>query len=453
MMILVWNDRGDFVSSTLRPSPMTLVWLRLPIALLKGLAYDEKMNMTPPNSHNIFQSDRKKIILAAQYFLYFGVMGAFLPYFNLYCYKIGFNGVEIGNLAAARQVAMIIFPLIWGTLADRFKARRPIFIFASFAGAVVWGGLLLTADYGRMLLIVTIYGVFYAPLIPFLEAFTMDILGGHKKSYGRTRLWGSIAFISMVLGLGWVIDRFSIKIILSVILVGSLLQSLVALIIPNVNLKSTLPFGQGVKSVFHGRFIIFMISAFIMLLSHGAYYSFFSIHLNKLGYSTTFISSCWALASTAEIGVMLFSDRIFKRFSLKTVIIFSFLMAVIRWTVLYRVTGALAILGSQLTHAVTYGTFHMASILYVDRLIPKEVKTLGQGINNALTYGLGLMVGFYISGNLYEHFGTPFLFALSAILALVGGIVFAGFEILRPRLKPVRSVNHRDGGKRERATI
>ena len=411
------------------------------------------MNIAPQNTHNTFLSNRKKMILAAQYFLYFGVMGAFLPYFNLYCYKIGFDGVKIGNLAAARQVAMVIFPLIWGTLADRFKARRPIFIVASFASAVVWGGLLLTADYKWMLLIVTIYGVFYAPLIPFLEAFTMDILGGHKKSYGRTRLWGSIAFISMVLGLGWVIDRFSIKIILGVIFGGSLLQSLVAIGIPNVNLKNILSFSQGVKYVFHGRFIIFMISAFIMLLSHGAYYGFFSIHLNKLGYSTTFISGCWALASTAEIGAMVFSDRIFKRFSLKTVIIFSFLMAVIRWTVLYRVDGPLAILVSQLTHAVTYGTFHMASILYVDQLIPKEVKTLGQGINNALTYGLGLMVGFYISGNLYEHFGTPFLFAASAILALVGGLVFAGFEVLRPRPKPNRSVNHPGGEKRERATI
>ena len=408
------------------------------------------MNITPPDSHNIFLSNRKKFILAVQYFLYFGVMGAFLPYFNLYCYKIGFNGVEIGNLAAARQVTMIIFPLIWGTLADRFSVRRPIFILCSFAGTAVWGFLLLTADYEWMLLIVTVYGVFYAPLIPFLEAFTMDILGGHKKSYGRTRLWGSIAFISMVLGLGGVIDRFSIKIILSVILVGSLLQSLVALGIPRVNPKSTLSFGQGVKCVFHRRFIIFILSAFIMLLSHGAYYGFFSIHLNNLGYSTPFISGCWALASTAEIGVMVFSDRIFKRFSLKKVIIFSFLMAVIRWTVLYRAAGALAILVSQLTHAVTYGTFHMASILYVDQLISKEVKTLGQGINNALTYGLGLMVGFYISGNLYEHFGTPFLFAASAVLALLGGIVFTGFEILRPQKK---TVNPRDGEKRERATI
>lgn len=399
------------------------------------------MNNIPPETYPGFSRVSRKPVIAVQYFLYFGIMGAFLPYFNLYCYQIGFSGSQIGNLSAARQVTMILFPLIWGLLADRFNARRPIYILCSFASAVIWAFLLITADFRWMLLIVTVYGIFYAPLIPFLEAFTMDLLKGRKKSYGRMRLWGSIAFISMVLGLGWFIDRFSIAIILSVILAGSLLQALTSLGISNTGPVNTMPFSKGARYLFKRRFIIFILSAFLMLLSHGAYYGFFSIHLQNLGYSTTFISLCWALASTAEIGVMLFSSSIFKKFSLKGVLIFSFAAATARWIMLYMFDGAEAILLSQISHAVTYGTFHMASILYVDHLIPKEVKTLGQGINNALTYGLGLMVGFYISGNLYENLGTPLLFALSALLAILGGIVFFGNELF---------INHRGGGKKER---
>lgn len=395
------------------------------------------------NNH-ISSSDKKrflgsrKIVIAGQYFFYFGVMGAFLPYFNLYCYHLGFSGSQIGNLSAARQVAMIIFPLIWGLLADRFHARRPIYIFCSFASAAVWAFLIFTVDFWLMLCIVVVYGIFYAPIIPFLEAFTMDILKGHKKSYGRMRLWGSVAFISMVLVLGWFIDQFSIKIILSVILIASILQAVIALGIPRPRIGpvNTIPFGQGLKYLLHLRFVVFMISAFMMLLSHGAYYGFFSIHLKNLGYSTTFISGCWALASFAEIGVMIFSNRIFKKFSLQVVLTFSFLFAVIRWLALYRISNAGAILIFQLSHAITYGTFHMASILYVDQLIPKEVKTLGQGINNALTYGLGLMVGFYISGMLYEIFGTAPLFAVSALLALTGMMIFLGFELLYKKKVP-----------------
>jgi len=32
-----------------------------------------------------------KFVLGSQYFLYFGVMGIFLPYFNLYCYHLDFR--------------------------------------------------------------------------------------------------------------------------------------------------------------------------------------------------------------------------------------------------------------------------------------------------------------------------------------------------------------------------
>ena len=57
-----------------------------------------------------------------------------------------------------------------------------------------------------------------------------------------------------------------------------------------------------------------------MLVSHGAYYGFFSIHLENLGYGSTFIGIAWALASTAEILVMIKSDKIFDRFSLENVL-------------------------------------------------------------------------------------------------------------------------------------
>ena len=67
----------------------------------------------------------------------------------------------------------------------------------------------------------------------------------------------------------------------------------------------------------------------------------------------------------------------------------------------------------------------MASILYIDRLAPEASKTLGQAVNNALTYGLGLMVGFFLNGWLYEMLGSYPLFLLSAVIAAAAGVVFA----------------------------
>ena len=65
--------------------------------------------------------------IRSQYFLYFGAMGVFLPYFNLYCLDIGFSGFQIGSLSAVRAAVMILFSLLWGFIADRKGLRRPIY--------------------------------------------------------------------------------------------------------------------------------------------------------------------------------------------------------------------------------------------------------------------------------------------------------------------------------------
>ena len=70
----------------------------------------------------------------------------------------------------------------------------------------------------------------------------------------------------------------------------------------------------------------------------------------------------------------------------------------------------------------------MASIIYMDRLAPAKSKTLGQAVNNALTYGLGLMVGFFLNGLLYEKIGSFNLFLISCRVALFGGVMFGSYQ-------------------------
>lgn len=369
-------------------------------------------------------SDSNKLAIGSQYFIYFGVLGVFLPYFNLYCYRIGFTGWEIGVLSAVRSVVMVLFPLLWGALADRLNLRKPIYVFCNVISTAVWAAFLFTTEFNPMLLMMICYAIFHAPIISFLEAFTMDVLGGEKKSYGRLRVWGSISFIAVVLVLGKLIEMVSIEIVVVLILGGSALLSIIS---PSVPRLASIPTGiiaRGGARFIRPRVVIFLACAFLMLVSHGAYYGFFSIHLENLGYPSAFIGAAWALASAAEIVVMIRSERIFTRFSLERVLIFSFGVAVVRWLVLYFAESGVLILLSQGLHAVTYGSFHMASILYIDRMAPEDAKTMGQAVNNALTYGLGLMVGFFLNGYLYERTGSYPLFLMSAGVAALAAVLF-----------------------------
>jgi PPP family 3-phenylpropionic acid transporter len=324
---------------------------------------------------------------------------------------------------------MVIFPLIWGVLADRLKIRRPIYILCNFVSTAIWIMFLFTAEFWPMLIITAFYGMFYAPIISFLEAVTMDVLGAEKKGYGRIRAWGSISFIVMVLVLGKIIDLYSVDIILVLILAGSLMLAVISIGIPAIQAPKKDLLTPVAGSLKEKRVVVFLFCAFLMLVSHGAYYGFFSIHLANMGYGSTFIGIAWALASTAEILVMIKSDKIFNRYSLENVLFFSFLVAAVRWMILFFAHSPMLILLSQILHAVTYGTFHMASILYIDRLAPEKAKTLGQAVNNALTYGLGLMVGFFVNGYVYEITGSFTLFLMSSLIALAGGLLLKSHQL------------------------
>lgn len=371
-----------------------------------------------------------KFLLSFQYFLYFGVMGMVLPYFNLYFFHIGLSGFQIGVISAVRSSILVLFSIMWSLLADRFQIRGHIFLYGLLLSTGIWFFYLFTINFWLILIITIAYGVFYSPIISFLEAFTMDAIGEDKVNYGKIRVWGSISFILVVSLIGKVINDYSIKIILILVLFLSGFQVIVSFGIRRFSNQRKIAPSFQTAGFMKMPILIFLICAFLMLASHGAYYGFFSIHLENLGFNRTFIGLMWAVSAAAEIIVMVKSKAILKRFPIHQVLVFSFMAAALRWFTLFFVGSSFWIVLSQMLHAFTYGAFHVSSILYVDSLTPETNKTLGQAANNAVTYGLGLMSGFLISGALYERLGTNGLFLVSGVIALSGGSLFFGFHEL-----------------------
>jgi PPP family 3-phenylpropionic acid transporter len=362
--------------------------------------------------------------VSVQYFAYFATLGVFLPYFTLYLDHLGLNGPQIGAVTGIRALMLVICPLLWSAWADRYGDRRATYLLATAASAGVWALFLSTERFGWLLLISAAHGAVFAPVISFLETFAVDALGARKERYGRLRAWGSLSFILVVLLLGRALDRVSPAIVVTLVLIGSVLQWVSAFGLPAAAVRTLRPpHHPPRRGGMPRRMAAFLGCGFLMLASHGAYYGFFSIHLSRLEYSGGFIGVCWALASASEIVVMLCSESIFRRYTLERILILALALAVLRWLALYAVSAPALILLAQPLHAATYGLFHMASILYVDRLTPPAWKTTGQALNNAASYGLGLMVGFFLSGALSARIGLPALFLGSALAALAGLLV------------------------------
>jgi PPP family 3-phenylpropionic acid transporter len=262
-----------------------------------------------------------------------------------------------------------------------------------------------------------------AGALPIVESMTMAALAGRHERYGPVRLWGSVGFIAGVLGTGLWLDAHAPESLLRALLVllaGALAASFL--------LPAPRPAGApGKADVRVGEVLrradvaALLAASACMAAAHGALYGFFSLHAQATGYSKSAIGALWTLGVVAEIGVFLAWPRLARRWSLRTLLVASFLCAAVRFAAIAWGTHLLALLvAAQLLHAATFGVHHAAAVAAVHRLFPERLRASGQSLFSSLSYGVGGGAGMLAAGWTWEAFGAAASFALSAGFALAG---------------------------------
>ncbi|NTV97172.1 MAG: MFS transporter, partial [Thiobacillus sp.] len=144
--------------------------------------------------------------LSGFYFFYFAFVGAMAPYWALYLRSLEFNAFQIGILMAPLHVMRMFAPNIWGHIADRTGKRVAIVQFAALVSLVSFIGVFLGTGFWWMLGVMSFISFFWSASLPLVEATTLSHLRDRTDRYGNIRLWGSVGFILVVIGLGWVLE-------------------------------------------------------------------------------------------------------------------------------------------------------------------------------------------------------------------------------------------------------
>lgn len=363
--------------------------------------------------------------LSSFYFFYFALLGCISPYWGLFLDGRGYSAQEIGELMALFGLVRIIAPNIWGALGDYSGRRMALLRLGCAMCALIFINIFWVSSFFTMALIMVGYGFFWAAVLPQFEVVTLNYLQEKTDDYSKIRIWGSVGFVVFVLLLGAVFDFISVQ----------YLPVFMLLLLGLIFLSSTTIKGQelthdhvesvGFLSLVKRPEVIgFLLAAFLMQLSHGAYYTFFSLFLEKAGYSNILIGVLWAVGVIAEVLVFLIVHRLFKAINYKTVLVVSLLLAAIRWYFTAHFVDVLWLLILlQLTHAATFGTMHAVSMHYIHQYFQGKHQGQGQALFSSLTYGAGGAVGAVASGYVWEwDFGVT-MFELSAMSALIGAFI------------------------------
>jgi len=269
-----------------------------------------------------------------------------------------------------------------------------------------------------------LFAIFWSASLPQIEASTLSHLGESSHAYTIIRLWGSVGFIIIVWGLGIVFETLSISYVPLILLVSMFMVWLLTLSIPDTPPEPHDESHESLKVILSKpKVIALLLACFLMLASHGPYYTFYSIYLEDHGYSRSFIGQMWALGVVAEVVLFLFMHRLIVS-GLRKLFLLSLFLASVRWLLIaFFVDNLVLLCLAQLLHAATFGICHAVAIQYIHKYFRGKLQGRGQGLYSSTSFGAGFAIGSLLTGFGWETLGATTCFMIASVSAFVAMII------------------------------
>lgn len=373
--------------------------------------------------------------LSGFYFCYFALLGGLFPYWSLYLDARGLAPAQIGTLLAVPLVTKILAPNLWSWLADVSGWRLGIIRLGVALALLCFTAIFLVDSLAGLALVLVGYSFFWNAVLAQHEVITLGFLGARPERYSAIRLWGSVGFIAAVAGAGTLFEVAGIAWfpVVGTLLLAAILAS--SLLIPKPLAVAVARRRERLLAVVRQPAVLSFLGAGLLLqAAHGAYYSFFSLYLQDLGYGRSAIGLLWSVGVVAEVLIFAVMHRVLLRFGVRALLLASLALAALRWWLIGHCSETIVLLVmAQTLHAFTFGTYHAAGVETVRRLFADSGQAGGQALYGAVSFGLGGALGSWFAGQLWQ-FGATLVFDVAALLCLLA-LVLGWYGFRDPRLR------------------
>ncbi len=364
--------------------------------------------------------------LSSFYFFYFASLGILVPYWSPYLKSLGYNSLTIGSLVAILPATKLVAPYIWGWLADHTRRSMLIIRVTSILALLSFSLVFINQQLWWLAFAMLLFSFFWNATLPQFEAITLNHLGNDSHRYSMIRLWGSLGFIVIVVLMGSLLETNDADIIPLVVLISFVFIAVSSFTVPeklNAPHASHSPIWQVIKQP---KVLAFLAVCFLMLCSHGPYYTFYTIYLDGLGYSSNMIGILWAVGVLAEVVIFLLMHRLLPQYGARKLLLVTLSLTTLRWLLIGFYADDLVILFiAQLLHAFSFGVFHSVGISLVHEYFTGSHQGRGQALYSSTSFGAGVAVGTLASGMVWDLWGAEVLFTLASCCTLLAsGIVW-----------------------------
>jgi PPP family 3-phenylpropionic acid transporter len=347
------------------------------------------------------------------YFFYFALVGVYIIFLPKMLSLSGYNASRIGLIFSAAPVMRFALPFVF----RRFGGLGPR-LYTGALGMILVSSLLFLAtlkNFWGFFSANLLYGAAMGIVLPYVDTIALERIS--REHYGRVRLWGSLGFMAIALWLGGILETPRQTVIYLGFL--ALLTFSSGLLVRRFDHPATVE-NSDVRHTDEPLSIIrhwaFWLSAFLLQVSFGGFYNFFTIYETAHGISLQTTTWLWSFGVICEIAMLYFQGPLLKK-NLLGLIEMAVATAVVRWGVLWLWPSSLwAAYISQALHAFNFALYYTAAIAYVYDLYTQ--KKLAQQFFLGITFGLGGAIGAIVAGRVYD-LAAGQLFLFQAMIALI----------------------------------
>jgi MFS transporter, PPP family, 3-phenylpropionic acid transporter len=320
----------------------------------------------------------------------------------------------------------VLSPPLWGALADTRMGSTRLLRMNTWLSAIALLGLTQPLDFVSTLVLFAVWALFSSSLMPLAEASTYRLLTGQTEKFSFIRVWGSIGFAVSagamgVIGLG---DQARMPFVIGT--VSYVLAALVAARLPEARAESKAPLFRSVHGLAKRPDVALLwLASGLYYAAHGAYDSYFGPHVAALAsVGAEAVSYAWGLGVLCEVAILFTMPALLRRFGATPLLVFSALVAALRWFLLAHVSTALHVWLLAPLHGVTYGVWYLAFVHDNQAGAPTELRATVQGLG-AACLALGHISSILIGARVFQELGGTVLFEAAGTLALASLVLYA----------------------------
>lgn len=362
-----------------------------------------------------------KTQLSIMMFLEFFIWGGWFVTMGTFLGKnLGASGAQIGQAYSTQSWGAIIAPFIIGLIADRYFNAEKILGVLHLLGAGLMYMMFQSEAFGSFYLFVLAYMIIYMPTLALVNSVSFNQMTDPAKEFAHIRVWGTIGWILAGLAISFVFSWDSETAINSGLLrntflmvaVASAVLGVMSFTLPktpptadksNVSISSIMGL-DALKLLKDRNFLVFFISSILICIPLAFYYSQANPFLVEVGVENA--TGKMTIGQASEVLFMLLLPFFFKRFGIKWTLV----VGMLAWAVRYLLfaygsggeAGFMLILGIAL-HGICYDFFFVSGQIYTDSKAGQHVKSAAQGLITLATYGLGMLIGFWVAGKITDQ--------------------------------------------------